>query len=183
MFYSKIVSNTKELEQILLLQKKFLRGKTNDEEEKENGFLTVEHTLDLLQKMDALEHSIIVTHENDLAGYALTMPKECATIIPELVPMFENFDEILYNGKPINDYSFYVMGQICVDKKHRGKGIFEMLYQKHKETFQHQYDFIITEISTRNYRSLRAHAKTGFKTIHTYTDAIDEWNVVIWDWK
>lgn len=183
MLQSKTVSDVKELKQILALQQKFLRGKTSAEEEKENGFLTVEHTLDLLQKMDALEHSIIVTNENDLAAYALTMAKECAAIIPELVPMFENFDDIFYHEKAINDYSFYVMGQICVDKKYRGQGLFEMLYQKHKETFQHKYDFIITEISTRNYRSLRAHEKTGFKITHIYKDAIDEWAVVLWNWQ
>ena len=183
MLHSKTVSDIKELEQILALQKKFLRGKTSVEEEKENGFLTVEHTLDLLQKMDSLEHSIIVKDENDLAGYALTMPKECAAIIQELIPMFKNFDKIIYCGKPISDYLFYVMGQICVNKKYRGQGVFEMLYQKHKEIFQHKYDFIITEISTSNHRSLRAHTKTGFKIINTYKDAIDKWNVVIWNWK
>ncbi len=183
MFTSTIVSNTKELEQILALQKQFLRGKTSVDEEKEQGFLTVEHTLDLLIKMDELEHSIIVKDEKTLAGYALTMPKACAEIIPELIPMFENFDALFYKEKLINDYSFYVMGQICVDKKYRGKGVFEMLYQKHKEMFQHKYDFIITEISTKNYRSLRAHEKIGFKILQTYTDAIDEWAIVLWNWQ
>jgi L-amino acid N-acyltransferase YncA len=75
------------------------------------------------------------------------------------------------------------MGQICVDKAYRGKGVFELLYQKHREIFEKSYDFIVTEISTRNTRSLRAHEKVGFKTIHTYRDSMDEWNVVVWDWR
>jgi GNAT superfamily N-acetyltransferase len=182
MLQSAIVTNTKELEQVLELQQQYLRGQTNATEEKEQGFLTVAHTLDLLQKMDALEHSIIVKDENALAGYALAMPKECRAIIPVLVPMFENFDDLLYLGKPVNNYSFYVMGQICVAKRYRGQGVFDMLYQKHRENFKNKYDFVITEISTRNLRSLRAHERIGFKTLCIYTDATDEWAVVIWDW-
>jgi L-amino acid N-acyltransferase YncA len=75
------------------------------------------------------------------------------------------------------------MGQICIDKTYRGKGVFKMLYDKHREMNKDVYDFIVTEISTGNLRSIKAHQKTGFKTIHTYLDHMDEWNVVLWDWK
>ena len=44
------------------------------------------------------------------------------------------------------------------------------------------FDFIITEISASNYRSLNAHKRIGFKKINTFRDKIDEWDVVIWDW-
>jgi hypothetical protein len=57
-----------------------------------------------------------------------------------------------------------------------------MLYEEHKRLFRKEYDFVITEISTINKRSIAAHKKIGFKTIHTYRDALDEWNVVLWDW-
>ena len=71
------------------------------------------------------------------------------------------------------------MGQVCVDKDYRGKGLFDLLYQKHKEIYQDQYDFVITEVSTRNHRSIRAHQRAGFQTINTYCDELDEWAVVI----
>jgi hypothetical protein len=58
-----------------------------------------------------------------------------------------------------------------------------MLYQKHREEFRDKYDFAVTEISTANYRSLRAHERVGFKTISVFKDAVDEWNVVLWDRK
>jgi len=58
-----------------------------------------------------------------------------------------------------------------------------MLYQKHREVYSNQYDFILTEISTSNLRSLKAHEKMGFETIYTYQDSVDEWNVVVWNWK
>jgi RimJ/RimL family protein N-acetyltransferase len=58
-----------------------------------------------------------------------------------------------------------------------------MLYQQHRQLLQHKYDFVITEIATRNTRSMRAHQRLGFTTIHIHRDALDEWAVVIWDWR
>jgi hypothetical protein len=51
-----------------------------------------------------------------------------------------------------------------------------------KEVYSEYDDFLLTEISASNLRPLNAHKKTGFQTICTYKDAMNEWNVVIWDW-
>lgn len=183
MLQATAVSNTEELNQILQLQQQYLRGTTSVQEEKEQGFLTVAHTLDVLKQMHQLEPSILVKDNNTVAGYALVMPVECRSIIPVLLPMFEIFDHILYQGKRVSDYRFYVMGQVCVAKAYRGQGVFDMLYHKHREMLQARYDFVITEISLNNHRSLRAHERVGFKTIHTYRDSTDDWAVTVWDWR
>ena len=73
------------------------------------------------------------------------------------------------------------MGQICIDKNYRGKGLFEILYQKHKSEYSKKYQLLITEISTSNYLSIRAHEKIGFKTISSHIDTLDTWNIVLWD--
>jgi RimJ/RimL family protein N-acetyltransferase len=75
------------------------------------------------------------------------------------------------------------MGQICVAKEYRGKDFVNELYEHHKKNYQSQFDLFITEISTRNHRSLRAHEKIGFETIHIHQDHLDEWAIVGWDWK
>jgi ribosomal protein S18 acetylase RimI-like enzyme len=176
------VQNRAELEQILILQRRNLKQELPDEEMRSQGFVTVQHDLAALEQMHALAPSIIAHQGGELAGYALTMPRECRALMPVLVPMFELFDRLMYRGKPLNDHRFYVMGQICIDKAHRGKGLFELLYHKHRELYQRRFDFIITEVSVRNQRSLRAHERVGFQTVHTYRDATDEWAVVLWDW-
>jgi hypothetical protein len=51
-----------------------------------------------------------------------------------------------------------------------------------KEVYSEHDDFLLTEISASNLRPLNAHKKTGFQTICTYKDAMNEWNVLIWDW-
>jgi RimJ/RimL family protein N-acetyltransferase len=74
------------------------------------------------------------------------------------------------------------MGQVCIAKPYRGRGLFKALFQHHKKIYQSQFDLFITEIATRNRRSMRAHEKVGFKVIHIHRDEMDEWNVVAWDW-
>ena len=97
--------------------------------------------------------------------------------------MMKNLADLKYEGSPLTNYGFYLMGQVCIRRDYRGKGVFEMLYREHKQTYSSQYDLLVTEISTSNHRSLKAHQKTGFKNIHTYEDAMDEWTVVAWDWR
>jgi ribosomal protein S18 acetylase RimI-like enzyme len=177
-----LVSTDKELQQILELQKMNLRGVNDQTTEKEQGFVTVTHTLKKLQQLNGYERSVIVKDNQELAGYALVMTIECSTAIPELFPLFERLNKLMYNGRPVSTYRFYTMGQICVAATYRGRGVFDMLYRQHKEAFSQKYDFVITSIATRNVRSIRAHERIGFKKLEMFTDDLDEWMVVIWDW-
>jgi hypothetical protein len=177
-----VTNSTQDLEQILALQQANLIASLSTAEWKGQGFVTVEHTLDLLQKMHDAAPSIIIKDNDRVVAYALTMLRECSTMVPVLEPMFANVEKLTWNGKSLNGYRFYVMGQICIDKAYRGRGLFDLLYQKHKEIYHHQFDLLVTEIATRNTRSLRAHERVGFKQVNVYRDETDEWSVVIWDW-
>jgi hypothetical protein len=183
MLQAKTVTTTQELQQILDLQQLYLRGKSDRQTEGQQGFLTVEHSLDILQQMHRLEPSVVVKDQDQLAGYALAMSTLCRDKIPILSPMFKTLDELYFRDKPIIDQPFYVMGQICVGEAWRGQGAFDLLYAKHRQVFAGRYQFVVTEISTANQRSLRAHARVGFTTIQIYRDATDEWAIVAWDWR
>ncbi|HYF31538.1 MAG TPA: GNAT family N-acetyltransferase [Chitinophagaceae bacterium] len=172
----------KDLEQILSLQRANLIKGLSTAEWQDQGFVTVEHTLDVLQRMHDTAPSIIIKDNDRVIAYALAMPRECGRMVPVLVPMFENLEKLYWKDKPLNQQRFYVMGQICIDKAYRGRGLFDALYQKHKEVYSDRFDLLVTEIATRNTRSLRAHERVGFKTVNIYRDETDEWAVVIWDW-
>ena len=177
-----ITSGTKDLEEILALQKQNLIRNISKEEVQSQGFVTVDHSMEMLEQMHQLAPSVIIKDEDKVVAYALTMLCECRDLVPELESMFERFETQQWKNKPLNYYSFYVMGQICVDKAYRGQGLFDQLYQKHKEVYQPRFDFILTEVATRNLRSLNAHKRIGFQSINTYRDELDEWEVIVWDW-
>ena len=75
-------------------------------------------------------------------------------------------------------HSFYVMGQICIAESCRGGGLFDALYAAHRAQFADRYELIVSEISARNGRSLRAHERVGFSTLTKYRHELDEWVVV-----
>lgn len=181
-YHTTTVSTDQQLQQILQLQQENLRTNISAETQQQQGFVSLQHTLPVLKQMHTIAPSVIALDGNQLAGYALTMPRECRTIVPDLEPMFSSFDQTPWNGRPLSEYRFYVMGQICVAEAWRGQGVFDALYAQHRTSYSKDFDCIVTEIATRNLRSMRAHERVGFKTIHVHLDELDEWAVVLWDW-
>jgi GNAT superfamily N-acetyltransferase len=177
------LANTEsDLRQILSLQARNLKQNISAHEKATEGFLTMQFSIEMLQQLHDIAPSVVVRDEDDIIAYAIVLLKDGRKAYPDLENMFLHIETLSWNGKPVYDYKYYVMGQICVDKNYRGQQVFSMLYNKHRELYKDRFDFIITEISTSNHRSIRAHDKTGFQKIHTYRDYMDEWNVVLWDW-
>ncbi len=146
-----------------------------------DGFVTVKHDLELLIKMNNAAKQVIATDHDKVVGYAMVMLKEFSKMIPVLSPMFAIFNRLTFKNKQLSDYSFYVMGQICISENYRGKGIFEKLYLQHKKAYSGIYEICLTEVSATNTRSMRAHEKIGFQTVHSFQDKTDRWNLLVGD--
>lgn len=172
-----------DLQQILELQAQNLPQSVDEQEMKSQGFVTVKHELSLLSEMNKDYQHIIAKANDKVAGFALVMLKKFANKIPVLVPMFELIDQLQYQGKPLKEYSYFVMGQICIDKEYRGQGIFQGLYTAMREQMSLHFDLVVTEIATRNERSLKAHSRVGFSSLTRYVADDEEWDIVVWDWQ
>lgn len=172
-----------DLEDILRLQAKNLPQPHKKEQQLKDGFVTVCHSLELLEQMNKEARSVIARSENTLAGYCLAMPESFRHHIPVLIPMFEEIDRLHYKGQALKG-NYLVVGQVCVDEGFRGQKVFDTLYSYLLETHQASYPFLLTEVSQRNQRSIKAHKRVGFETIHTYQAPDAEvWNIVLWDWR
>lgn len=157
-----------ELKGILELQKINLPQNISKEELESQGFVTVNHDLDLLSRMNSPYQHIIAKEGDNVVGYTLVMLRKWKNDIPVLVDMFDQIDSIIYAGEKLSETKYFIMGQVCVAKSHRGQGVFAGLYSEMKKRMCHDFDYIITEIASKNYRSLRAHEKVGFEVIKTY---------------
>ena len=182
MLYATIVSTETELEQIQRLNQQNLKNNISREEQEWEGFVSWSYSLDLLKKMHQQAPSIIVKDGDEVIGYALVTLLEASDFHKDLQTMISNLRSVQYNGKSLMLYRFYLMGQVCIQKEYRGKGVFNLLYQQHKNVYGKEYELLVTEIVADNKRSLRAHKKIGFDIIHTYPDGNQEWNVVVWSW-
>lgn len=172
-----------ELSGILRLKATNLMTILTDVEKEKEGFLTVDYTLENLTRLNDFEKHIIAKVDNKIVAYVLAMTKDAREDIPDLIPMFAVFDQNNFKGKPISAYDYIVVGQVCVDKKFRGQGLFDRNYAFYKETYKGKYELAVTEIATKNMRSLNAHQRVGFREICRYTASNGiEWAIVVWDW-
>ena len=109
-----MVKSEAELQQILTLQAANLKYQLSESTRQSQGFLTVQHTLAQLQALNQDLPQIIAKADQQLIGYALAMSADSKGRVPELQSMFDVFDALHYQGKPLSSYGYYVLGQICV---------------------------------------------------------------------
>ncbi len=181
--YTRCTSES-DLKGILSLQQANLSHSLTPDEIQSQGFVTVNHTFELLDKLNRIENHVVAREHDKIVGYILAMTKKSRFDVPVLIPMFDLFDRIKYKGQFISGFNYLVIGQVCIDRNYRGQGILDHCYQYYREQFQDRYDFAITEIASKNLRSLAAHRRIGFKEIHAYISPDNiEWIVVVWDWR
>ena len=170
-------TTTEELNQILKLQEQNLRHLISEEQKRVEGFVTLKHDFETLKKMnDACPHCI-AKQGNKVVGYALSMLQDFKDEIPLLQPMFHEIDTTLKNQK--GSLNYIAMGQICVDKNYRGKGIFRGLYTYMASELKQEFNAIITEVDTKNNRSSNAHKAVGFEVLKNYKSNNQLWEIIV----
>jgi hypothetical protein len=178
------VTSEADVQGILALQRANLRQHLSPEAQANQGFVTVEHKPDVLARMNQAAPSIIAKDGDSVVGYCLTMLPEFGNDVPELLPLFASIGALSYEGKPLREYRYYVMGQVCVADRYRGQQLFDRMYQHHREVYGDRYQLLVTDISERNTRSMRAHSRVGFQPLHSFHDSTlnETWVIVVWDW-
>ena len=116
-------------------------------------------------------------------GYAIAVLPNARHFVPELASLFDQIDKLSYDGQPVSQLPYYVMGQVCVADGYRGQGLFDQLYAHHRTIYGGDYQLLITDISARNTRSIRAHERVGFRPLREFYEpgAGETWIVVAWD--
>jgi L-amino acid N-acyltransferase YncA len=176
-------STDEDLRGILQLQQQNLAVALSETEIRSEGFVTVKHSLDDLQRLNNMEQHVIAKKDEKVVAYLLAMTEDSKDDIPLLRPMFAVFQELSFAGKMLTHYRYLVVGQVCVGKGYRGQGILDQCYRWYKQNYSDKYDFAITEIDAINLRSLAAHKRVGFRELHRYpVPGGKEWVIVLWDW-
>jgi len=89
----------KDLEEILTLQKANLTAGLSAQEIQSQGFVTVNHSYELLKSLNDREKHVIARDEDKVVGYLLAMTQQSKSDVPVLVPMFTEFGIIVYKKK------------------------------------------------------------------------------------
>ena len=176
-----IASTETQFNQILQLQQANLVNAISEDQQAKHGFVFAEHTLPLLQRMATFLPQVIAVSDDRVVGYNLALHVSMKYEIPKLVPMFHEFEQSEYKGRPLETYRFVVGGQVCVDENFRGHGLMSKLYHETRNRLPSGYQICVTEVAARNVISLKAHERMGFQVVNTYHDGKELWKVVVWD--
>jgi len=165
-----------ELKAILELQQQNLRESLSEKQKEKEGFVTIKHNFNILKKMNDAYPHCIAKDNGIVVGYALCMLKEFKKDIPFIIPMLKEVNTFLKaENRKVN---YIVMGQVCISKNKRGKGVFRGLYNFMAQELKKDFNAIITEASVKNKRSLNAHKAIGFKVLKTHTSNNQKWEII-----
>lgn len=179
----KRVSNLIELEGIKKLQTANQKSVLSEEERSREGFVTAVYSLDLLRQMHHSCPSVIcVDDHQNVIGYALVTTKEIRKEHLLLENLFTTIDSQVYKGQPLQNSHYVVVGQLCVAKNFRGKGIAQKMYSFFKEELSENYEYCVTDVDETNLKSFKTHLKVGFEVLHKFHYDDSQWNLVLWDW-
>ena len=165
-------ATARELLEILDLQRRNQPAALSAEEMEREGYVTLTHSLPLLQQMQGMGPQVVAVADGRVVGYALCLHPELAGEVPALAPMFRAIRLVRGAG---SDYR--VMGQVCVEKEFRGQGHFRRLYRELRNRCSPLP--LITEVAETNRRSLQAHLAIGFERLTRHEDGGTRWEVLI----
>ncbi len=177
------VSTLQEIIGIKDLQALNLKKNLSAEDALTQGFLTAEYTLEYLQAMHDASPSIIAKDGNQIVGYALVATKSVRNGHDLMADLFNVIDTKYYNGKPLKEVNYVVVGQLCVALGYRGQGLVKLMYDYYRDCYASTYEYLITDVAQANTRSLNAHKKSGFIVIDTLEYGGVGWDIVLWDWR
>jgi len=165
-------ANDVHLKEIIDLQKRNHPSILSPEERSSQGYVTLKHDVELLKKLGRNHGHTIALDENKVVGFALFTSKDDLELLPALKPIIDAIENVEIEGVPTNNLDYFIMGQICIAKSHRGQGLFRGLYDHLHTRLSDHFDYDITVIYETNSRSIRAHGNYGFRQFHKVDDSL-----------
>lgn len=175
----KLLETQDEMLQVSQLNSLNLKSTLSREEKEEQGFLSWTYPLELLKSMNEINPSIIAKHGDNVVGYALMASVEARCFHKELDLLLSKIEGIDFREKKLLDYSYYMIGQLCVAKDYRGLGLTDQMYAFHEQHYSKRYDLMATTVVLENLRSIRVHERAGFETVHEIEDHFGSWRVIV----
>lgn len=179
------VKSAADIQGIIDLQQANLKRNLTPEAVQTQGFVTLEHSFEVMKRMNDALPSVIAKDGDKVVGYAIAMLPEFKMDVPALAGLFEIIDQLEFKHRPLKDYNYVIVGQLCVGLGYRGIGLVDKLYQFYRDELSGGFEMCLTDISSNNPRSRKAHEKVGFRVVSSFFDktAQETWELIVWDWR
>ena len=147
-----------DIEGVLDLQKLHLVSNLT-EEEKKFGFVTTPFSVEQLVYVIHNEGLFIAKDNNKIIAYVFAESWDFFSQYPIFEYMISLFPKLSFFDFEINSTSSFQYGPICIDKKYRGKGLINTLFEFMRIHVVKKYPLSLTFINKTNIPSFKAHTE------------------------
>ncbi|WP_338408209.1 GNAT family acetyltransferase [uncultured Flavobacterium sp.] len=152
------VAKLSDINGVLNLQKLYLVSNLN-EEEKKSGFVTTPFSVEQLTHVINNEGLFIAKDNNKIIAYIFAESWDFFSQYPIFEHMISLFPMLEFLDFEINSTRSFQYGPICIDKKYRGKGLINQLFEFMRIHVVKKYPLSLTFINKTNIPSYKAHTE------------------------
>ena len=153
------IAKVEDIEKVLELHFRY-QVDSIKEEDKKDGFVTTPFTKEQLTDLIILEQGLFIALDNDeVIAYVMSASWQFWSRWPMFAFMIEDLGNLEYLGQKISVENSYQYGPVCVDKKYRGSGVLEEIFDFARENMAKRYPILVTFINKINPRSYEAHTR------------------------
>lgn len=128
-------------------------------EERREGFLSAEFSLDQVAAIASDLGIAIVTMDDALAGCLCGIRREFDHGSPVVEKMLESYDQAWFQGKPLSVFNSYIYGPVCIARQYRRRGLLRGLYDFQNKDLAGQFEVGVALVSHSNPHSMQAHVE------------------------
>ena len=153
------------------------------EEDKKDGFVTTAFSKEQLADIITKEQGIFIALDGEeVVGYVMSASWQYWSAWPIFQVMIADLPRVSFEGKSLDMHNSYQYGPVCIDKRVRGQGVLEKLFDFALESMQKRYAVLVTFINKINHRSYAAHTrKVGLQVINEFKFNNNEYYELAWD--
>ena len=152
------VAKLNDIEGVLALQELYLVSNLS-EDEKKSGFVTTPFTIEQLTHVINNEGVFIAKDNNKIIAYIFAESWQFFSQWPIFEHMISLLPELSFLDFEITPTNSFQYGPICIDKKYRGKGLINLLFEFMRIHVVKKYPLSLTFINKSNAPSLKAHTE------------------------
>lgn len=163
------IAEVSDIDGILKLHNKYQIDSIK-EEDKKDGFVTTAFSQEELKNIIVQEQGIFIAIQDDeVMGYVMSASWQYWSKWPMFAFMIEDLPKLEYLGQTLRVGNSYQYGPVCIDKRVRGTGLLEQLFDFALESMSQKYPILVTFVNKINERSYEAHKrKLGLEVIQEF---------------
>lgn len=152
------IAKLNDIDGVLALQKLYLVSNLT-EKQKKSGFVTTPFTAELLIYVINNEGLFIAKDKGIIIAYVFAESWNFFSQYPIFEFMISLFPMLKFLDFEINAITSFQYGPICIDKRYRGKGLINLLFEFMRIHTVKRYPLGVTFINKTNVPSLKAHTE------------------------